>query len=159
MSREGTGRNGPDPKISDPEWVAAFVSEVEQGARPYLASEVFGVSRITLYKWLHLGGYYAYADHSEWVHPDVAKSPYKEFAEATLQAEARAHLDITRTVHNKVANGGDLNAAIKYLRTRYADDYVRPQTQVLVNEHENTVTLSLDSFRQMQREATGDSET
>lgn len=154
MTLKGTGRQGPDPRCGDAEWVAAYLDEVSQGAMPYLASEVHGISRITLWKWLRLGGYSAYAHHREFVPPDEAREPYRTFVELTLQAEARAHLDIVKTVHRKVGN--DMNAAIKYMRTRYAEQYDPRNVAATVDVSEGatrTVLISLENFDRMRQEA------
>ncbi len=156
MSMAVTGRPGPDPKIVEPAFVQPLLDLITQGVPGYVAAESMHLRRESFFMYLRKGGHPRHAASKDYVAPEHAVEPYKSFAQEVLAAEAIAHLDIIRTVHQKVQN--DVNAGIKYLRARWPDEYAQVARQPVETEDTGQeappiLQISLSDFVAMQRQA------
>ena len=156
MSIAVTGRPGPDPKIVEPAFVQPLLDLITQGVPGYVAAESMHLRRESFFMYLRKGGHPRHAASKDYVAPEHAVEPYKSFAEEVLAAEAIAHLDIIRTVHQKIQN--DVNAGIKYLRARWPDEYAQVAGRPVESEDAGleppaVLQVSLSDFLAMQRQA------
>ncbi len=155
MSIAVTGRPGPDPKIVSPTFVEPLLDLIKQGVPGYVAAESMHLRRESFFMYLRKGGHPRHAASKDYVAPEHAVEPYKTFAQDVLAAEATAHLDIIKTVHQKVQN--DVNAGIKYLRARWPDEYAqvagRPvESEDTEREPAPVLQVSLSDFLAMQQQ-------
>ena len=155
MSITVTGRPGPDPKIVDPAFVGPLLDLIRQGVPGYVAAESMHLRRESFFMYLRKGGHPRHVTSKDFVPLEQAVEPYKKFAQEVLAAEATAHLDVIKTVHQKVQN--DVNAAIKYLRARWPDEYAqvasRPMESAATGQEPPPVLqISLSDFVAMQRQ-------
>ena len=155
MSSAVTGRPGPDPKIVNPTFVEPLLDLIKQGVPGYVAAESLQLRRESFFMYLRKGGHPRHAASKDYVAPEHAVEPYKSFAQEVLAAEATAHLDIIKTIHQKVQN--DVNAGIKYLRARWPDEYAqvagRPvESEDTGQEPPQVLQVSLSDFLAMQQQ-------
>lgn len=156
MSIAVTGRPGPDPRIVDSAFVQSLLDLIKEGVPGYVAAESMQLRRESFFMYLRKGGHPRHAKSKDFVSVEDAVEPYKTFAQEVLAAEAMAHLDIIKTVHQKVQN--DVNAGIKYLRARWPDEYAQVARQPVEIEDAGRESLpilqiSLSDFVEMQRQA------
>lgn len=155
MSISVTGRPGPDPKIVEPAFVQPLLDLITQGVPGYVAAESMQLRRECYFMYLRKGGHPRHAVSKDYVPPEQAVEPYKTFAQEVLAAEAIAHLDIIKTVHQKVQN--DVNAGIKYLRARWPDEYAQVAGRSVESEDTGqqpapVLQVSLADFLAMQQQ-------
>lgn len=146
MTWEGTGAQGPDPRfLTDDTFMDEYLSHIEAGTPPYRAAELAGVSRRTLYGWLHKGGY-----------PDFSRSeeegfePYTSFVEETLRAEAKAYVEVVEAVHAKAQTDG--RVGVMYLKTRYPEDFgSKDEPTVIVQEKEVSARIDFKDILRLNK--------
>jgi hypothetical protein len=103
--------------LDDPDWRARFFAEIGNGTPPYLAAELTGISRNTMYRWMFLGG----ARNPQGV-PDDAPEPYRTFVIQLKIAEATMKRPVVSNMYEVAKK--DAHFGLKYMQAREPEEWM-----------------------------------